>query len=332
MKKFLLAIGMLMALMFAPQASFAQVSVGVAINLAPPPLPVYQQPPIPGPNYIWTPGYWAYANGDYYWVPGTWVLAPQIGFLWTPGYWGWGPGGYIFHAGYWGPHIGFYGGINYGFGYGGSGYQGGRWDHGQFAYNRSVNNITNTTVIHNVYDERVTNISNTRVSFNGGNGGIHAEPNAAEREYANGPHLAPTSVQEAHMHAAASDRNQFASVNHGAPPVAATPRPGALRDAGVVRASPAAHMEAAPAEHGGNPPHAGAAQPPHAAGGQHGAAPAAAHQANHAAPNQQAHAVSNQQTHAAPHPQAHQEPHPQAHQEAHPQAHPGGGHAEEHRQ
>ena len=26
------------------------------------------------------------------------------------------------NAGYWGPHVGFYGGINYGYGYGGVGY------------------------------------------------------------------------------------------------------------------------------------------------------------------------------------------------------------------
>src|ERR1017187_1295568 len=28
----------------------------------PPPLPEYSQPPCPGDNYIWTPGYWSYAS------------------------------------------------------------------------------------------------------------------------------------------------------------------------------------------------------------------------------------------------------------------------------
>src|SRR5579863_3333704 len=117
-------------------ASFGQV--GVSITIAPPVLPVYEQPACPGDGYIWTPGYWAWddADGDYYWVPGTWVEAPEVGFLWTPGYWGWGNGFYLFHAGYWGPHIGFYGGINYGFGYFGHGFVGGRWDGGHFFYNR----------------------------------------------------------------------------------------------------------------------------------------------------------------------------------------------------
>ncbi len=90
----------------------------------------------PGDGYMWTPGYWAYGPAGYYWVPGVWVRPPQVGVLWTPGYWGWGGGAFIFHEGYWGPHIGFYGGVNYGFGYGGVGFEGGYWHGGVFAYNR----------------------------------------------------------------------------------------------------------------------------------------------------------------------------------------------------
>src|SRR5712691_11778605 len=105
-------------------AAQAQVVVGVSIRIAPPLLPVYVQPPIPGPGYIWTPGYWAWDPyvRDYYWVPGTWVLAPAVGLLWTPGYWGWRDGVYIWNGGYWGPRIGYYGGINYGYGYTGIGF------------------------------------------------------------------------------------------------------------------------------------------------------------------------------------------------------------------
>ena len=33
----------------------------------------------------------------------------------------------VWNAGYWRPHVGFYGGVNYGFDYGGHGYEGGRW-------------------------------------------------------------------------------------------------------------------------------------------------------------------------------------------------------------
>jgi hypothetical protein len=36
-------------------ASFAQI--GISITIAPPALPVYEQPPHPAQGYIWTPGY-----------------------------------------------------------------------------------------------------------------------------------------------------------------------------------------------------------------------------------------------------------------------------------
>src|ERR1035438_404984 len=52
---------------------------------APPELPDYDQPEVPGDGYIWTPGYWSFASGGYYWVPGAWVQPPESGFLWTPG-------------------------------------------------------------------------------------------------------------------------------------------------------------------------------------------------------------------------------------------------------
>src|SRR5271156_4152023 len=66
------------ALVVVPTVSYAQIAVGVSITIAPPVLPIYLQPPIPAPGYIWTPGYWAYGDAGYYWVPGTWVLPPQV--------------------------------------------------------------------------------------------------------------------------------------------------------------------------------------------------------------------------------------------------------------
>ena len=107
----------------------------------PPPIPEYEQPYCPGDNYIWTPGYWYWSPMGYYWVPGAWVLAPYIGALWTPGYWGFMGGRYGWNGGYWGPYIGFYGGINYGYGYFGSGYEGGYWSRGAFYYNRSITRV-----------------------------------------------------------------------------------------------------------------------------------------------------------------------------------------------
>ena len=49
-----------------------------------------------------------------------------------PGYWAWRDDVSLWSAGYWGPRDGFYGGINYGFGYAGFGYEGGRWENGEF--------------------------------------------------------------------------------------------------------------------------------------------------------------------------------------------------------
>ena len=62
-------------LLALPVMSVAQVGINVSVNLAPPELPVYEQPPIPAVGYLWTPGYWAWGDDiqDYYWVPGTWV-------------------------------------------------------------------------------------------------------------------------------------------------------------------------------------------------------------------------------------------------------------------
>ncbi len=232
-------------------ASFAQI--GVMITIAPPALPVYEQPICPGDGYLWTPGYWAYGDDfdDYYWVPGTWVEAPEVGFLWTPGYWGWGGDRYVFNEGYWGPQIGFYGGINYGFGYFGTGFEGGRWDNGHFFYNRSVSNV-NVTVIHNVYNTAVNNVTVNRVSFNGGNGGINARATAQEEAAAHDRHIPPVAVQTQHMQAARADTQQRASVNRGKPEVAATAKPGEFKGNDVVRAKEAGAPYTPPANRGGN--------------------------------------------------------------------------------
>src|SRR5580693_6320761 len=180
-----------------PAASFA--GVFLSITVAPPLQPVYAQPVCPGDGYLWTPGYWAYGEAGYFWVPGTWVLAPRPGFLWTPGYWGWGGGFYAWHAGYWGPHVGFYGGVNYGYGYGGSGFYGGRWEGGHFAYNTAVLHV-NTTVVHNTYVDN-TVIHNTaavnRAAFNGP-GGINARPSPQEQAAMRETHVQPTSEQISH--------------------------------------------------------------------------------------------------------------------------------------
>ena len=211
-----------------PGAS-AHAAVIISVNFAPPALPVYAQPICPGPGYLWTPGYWAYGPDGYYWVPGVWVQPPAVGLLWTPAWWGSEGGAYIYHAGYWGPHVGFYGGINYGFGYGGVGFFGGEWRGGAFFYNRSVANID---VVHvtNVYVRNVTVVNHSTVAFNGGAGGIQARPSSFEMAAMHEHHFEATSNQMSHESFAAQNRSQWASFNHGRPGVSAAASVGAFHD------------------------------------------------------------------------------------------------------
>ncbi|MEZ0309037.1 MAG: hypothetical protein ACAH21_14025 [Ramlibacter sp.] len=240
---------MLAAALLAPLAAGAQVSISVSI--APPPLLAYAQPAIPGDGYIWTPGYWAWSPRDhaYYWVPGTWVLAPAPGYLWTPGYWAFENGLYLWHLGYWGTRVGFYGGINYGYGYGGYGYDGGRWNGSVFSYNRVYNNVS-PTVVQSMYSTRAGSgyrAGNApHVSFNGGRGGVTARPTAAQIQAQRATHSAPTSVQAEHERTALSTPTQRAAAR-GAPQIVATPKPSAFTEPRAVRSRNTAAARAAPA-------------------------------------------------------------------------------------
>jgi YXWGXW repeat-containing protein len=249
----------LLALVVLSAPPFSSAQIGISVTFGPPPIPVYEQPICPGEGYIWTPGYWAWDPDidDYYWVPGTWVLAPEVGFLWTPPWWGWRDGAYFFHEGYWGPHVGFYGGIAYGFGYFGSGYVGGRWDHDHFFYNRSVTNV-NVVNIHNVYNETVVynNTTINHVSYNGGPGGIEARPRPEEERAEHERHIGPAAVQGEHERGARSNPELRAAANHGRPPIAATARPGEFRGESVVAAREAGGSYHPPANRGNAKPRA----------------------------------------------------------------------------
>ena len=198
---------------------------------APPPLPEYDQPPAPYPDYLWTPGYWAWGPFGYYWVPGCWVEAPYEGALWTPGYWGFFGGFYRFHHGYWGLHIGFYGGVDYGYGYVGHGYYGGYWNGGHFFYNTTITRV-NRDVVRNVYVHpvRINNVVITgrignRVSFNGGRGGVVARPLAAEVRVLQERRIPPMATQVQAQHEAAGNRQQLFTQNKGRPAAVVAARP-----------------------------------------------------------------------------------------------------------
>lgn len=221
--KIFLLLGVI--LLVSPSAD-AQVSVGISVRIAPPQLPVYVQPECPVDGWLWQPGYWAYNPVDgYYWVPGVWVAPPEPGLLWTPCYWGFNDGVYLFHRGYWARHVGFYGGINYGFGYPGYGFYGGMWRGRVFRYNTAAFRV-NRAVVRNVYVNRVNfRPTDSRASFNG-RGGIMAGPRPEDRRVMNERRFQPTRTQIAHQQNAGRNPEQRFSANHGLPSMPVMNRPG----------------------------------------------------------------------------------------------------------
>jgi hypothetical protein len=275
-----LLYGFLATALVAALPLAANAAVVISVSLVPPALPVYVQPAMPGPGYLWTPGYWAWNGAGYYWVPGTWVLAPSPGLLWTPGYWGWVNGAYIWHGGYWGPHVGFYGGINYGFGYGGVGFHGGYWQGGRF--------VVNPGVAHE--------LPATHVAFNGGVGGVVARPTPGELIAERDRHIAFTHAQLDHQQAASRNDSMRAAVNGGRPMIAATPRAGVFTGAGVV-ASHGSYHAAAPAAH--TPPQAyhNPGAPAGGNGGEHGGGGGYGHEGHGAEGHGEPHTGEGHQEH-----------------------------------
>jgi WXXGXW repeat (2 copies) len=200
-------------LLAALAGSLAYAAVVLSVNVAPPAITVFDQPPCPGDGYIWTPGYYQYGDYGWYWVPGQWVLPPAANMLWTPGYWAFEGGHYLWHAGYWGPTVGFYGGVNYGNGYFGAGFTGGRWTNGVFHHNTAVTNV-DVHNVHNVYEDRtvVHPVTGPNHSFNG-RGGLTARPTPEETRAASAPHQGPTPAQV--QHAQEAHNNHLAA--HGTP-------------------------------------------------------------------------------------------------------------------
>jgi hypothetical protein len=275
-----LAFALVICSLLAFSPAHTQISIGISLDIEPPPLPVYDQPPIPAPGYLWVPGYWAWDDDSgYYWVPGTWVLPPEAELLWTPGYWGWSDGVYVFHEGYWGPQIGFYGGVAYGFGYTGVGYEGGYWRDGAFFYNQSVNNISNVSIT-NVYNKTVIVNNTTNVSYHGGAGGTTVQPTPQQVAAANERHVPPTAAQTQNVQAAAKDPALSLNKNQGHPTVAATTQPAQFKGPGVIAAHPGKPVAAiAPQGHAVSSPGKAAtipaskASPAAPAPGNSGAAP-----------------------------------------------------------
>jgi len=109
-----------------------------------------------------------------------------------------------------------------------------------FYYNTYANRV-NETIIHNTYNTRIENVSENRVSYNGGNGGINVRPSREEENYGRERHVGPIAAQNQHIQQARSNPDLRASANHGRPAIAATSRPGDF------------HASAVPAREAGAP-------------------------------------------------------------------------------
>src|ERR1035437_8467738 len=325
MQMFRHARWLLLTLLLALIPASIHAQVVFSVGFAPPEMPSYEQPYCPEPNMMWMPGYWAYDQdqGDYYWVPGAWVSAPYDGALWTPPYWGWLGGHYRFHSGYWGRHVGYYGGVDYGYGYGGIGYSGGEWQGNDFRYNTAITRVDQNR-IHSTYSDRTivqrnTIANNNRVAYSGGPGGIQHTANAQEQVAARDKHTAPTSFQTQHATASRSDKTSFAKTNGGHPQNVVAAKP-----LGPQRTTPAtgpkAELKAGPQSHAATAQHNTPAQQHNTPAQQHNApaqhaAPAAQHATpahQHTAQQQQARPAPQQQARPAPQQQARPAPQQQA--------------------
>src|SRR4029077_11617467 len=49
----------------------------VVVTREPPVARVETQTVAPGPNYVWTQGYWRWTGRDYVWVSGSWIVRPR---------------------------------------------------------------------------------------------------------------------------------------------------------------------------------------------------------------------------------------------------------------
>ena len=296
-----------------PASSFA--GVFISVGFAPPVLPVYEQPVCPQPGLMWTPGYWAFGPDGYFWVPGAWVPAPYEGALWTPGYWGWSGGLFVFHEGYWGPHVGYYGGVNYGFGYGGIGFAGGVWRGHEFAYNTAVMHVDGR-YIHSTYEDRAAVergfvARDSHVAFSGGPGGIIHPASPEERIAERDQHVAKTSFQAQHEQSFRADHTAYAKNNGGHPQNLAVARPLSAE----THAAPAARGNmASSSQMGRQQPAANHAAP---AGMAPGRAPAANAPMNRPIPQHNAPAPTPQ-SHPAPQAQPRSAPASRPAPESHP--------------
>jgi hypothetical protein len=74
---------------------------GTVIVVQSPPRPQPEViPASPGPNCVWTPGYWAW-RGQWVWIRGAWIVRPRPHATWVAGHWARHERGYVWIDGHW---------------------------------------------------------------------------------------------------------------------------------------------------------------------------------------------------------------------------------------
>jgi WXXGXW repeat (2 copies) len=74
---------LIVLMLLATGAVFAQLSVGVRIGAPPPPRVVRMQPRSPGEGYAWVGGYWYPVGSRYKWHDGYWTRPAYTGARWV---------------------------------------------------------------------------------------------------------------------------------------------------------------------------------------------------------------------------------------------------------
>ena len=180
---------------------------GISAEEAPPPLPEYDQPPIPAPGYIWTPGYWAGTTSI---IIGCRVAggAAGGGHLLDASLLGLLQRSLLFIGGYWGSASVSTGASTMAMVMAAVASRAARWDHGAFYYNRAVTNLRGATIT-NVYEKNVVISNRDWVSYNGGRGGLTLRPTAEEEAAAREPHRLLMQWQTQHVRAAQRGQHRF---------------------------------------------------------------------------------------------------------------------------
>jgi hypothetical protein len=72
----------------------------VVVQEAPPPPKTEVIVAAPGPNYVWTSGYWSW-QGHWVWIGGRYVIRPHPHAVWVAGHWAHRGHGHVWIEGRW---------------------------------------------------------------------------------------------------------------------------------------------------------------------------------------------------------------------------------------